>query len=68
MCTCCCRCGCAERSDVVALSKMSPEPQGPGQFQHGLQELEDFLFDESVFMEVGHTTGLQRKESSQGQW
>lgn len=52
----------------MALSKTSPEPQGPGQFQHGLQELEDFLFDESVFMEVGHTTGLQRKESSQGQW
>lgn len=38
------------------LSKMFPEPRGPGQFQHGLQELEDFLFDESVFMEVGHTT------------
>lgn len=37
------------------LSKMFPEPPGPGQFQYGLQELEDFLFDESVFMEGGHT-------------
>ena len=45
----------------MSLSKMSPEPRGPGQFQHGLQELEDFLFNESFFMEVGHTSCRGRR-------
>lgn len=40
--TCCCMFG-VLRGLRKLFSRMFPEPQGPGQFHHGLQDLENFL-------------------------
>lgn len=68
--TCCCMCVCmCVRAEGLAkpLSGMFPEPQSPGQSQYELQE-NCLVFDKSLSIEVGHTTGLWREECSGSQW